>query len=289
MKLQGARALITGANQGLGLVVAKAFAAEGARVLLCARDGEKLRVAAAEVAALAPAKDAVRSRVADVSKADDCQALADEARSAWGGLDVVVANARIYGPLGPFETNDLGQWVEALNVNLLGVVHTCRAVVPGMKAARKGRIIVLGGGGATKGMPNFSAYAASKAGAVRFAETIALELEPSGIAVNVVAPGALNTRLLDEVLAAGADKVGADFHARSKKQQASGGDSPERAAALCVFLASPASDGITGKLISARWDPWEELPARLDDLRRTDVYTLRRIVPAERGMTWGGS
>jgi NAD(P)-dependent dehydrogenase (short-subunit alcohol dehydrogenase family) len=105
--------------------------------------------------------------------------------------------------------------------------------------------------------------------------------------VNSIAPGALNTRLLDEVLQAGPEKVGKSFYERALKQKAEGGSSLERAAQLAVFLASAASDGITGKLISAVWDPWEHFPEHLDDLQKTDIYSLRRIVPKDRGQSWG--
>ncbi|HSN27544.1 MAG TPA: SDR family oxidoreductase, partial [Kofleriaceae bacterium] len=118
-------------------------------------------------------------------------------------------------------------------------------------------------------------------------ESLELEVRSHGIDVNSIAPGALNTRMLDEVLAAGPEKVGADFYARALKQKDSGGAGLERGAALAVFLASAASNGITGRLISAVWDPWEDLPSRRDELAETDIYTLRRIVPHDRGRGWG--
>jgi NAD(P)-dependent dehydrogenase (short-subunit alcohol dehydrogenase family) len=148
--------------------------------------------------------------------------------------------------------------------------------------------VQLSGGGATNPLPCISAYAASKAAIVRFAETLAEEVRDDHIDVNAIAPGALNTRLLDEVMEAGPDRVGKSFYERSVKQKSEGGAPLEKGAALAVFLASAASDGITGKLISAIWDPWEAFPEHLEDLRKTDVYTLRRIVPHDRGLNWGG-
>jgi NAD(P)-dependent dehydrogenase (short-subunit alcohol dehydrogenase family) len=136
-------------------------------------------------------------------------------------------------------------------------------------------------------MPYLSAYAASKAAIVRFAETLSEEVKDFGIEVNTIAPGALNTRLLDEIIAAGPTKVGENFYAQSLKQQSSGGTPLNVGASLCVFLASEKSDGITGKLISAVWDPWNDLPAYLEELKNSDIYTLRRITPADRGKTWG--
>jgi NAD(P)-dependent dehydrogenase (short-subunit alcohol dehydrogenase family) len=149
-----------------------------------------------------------------------------------------------------------------------------------------GKIVQLSGGGATNPLPGLSAYAASKAAVVRFAETLAEELRERHVDVNAVAPGALNTRMLDEVLAAGPQKVGQAFYERAVQQQRSGGVPLERGAALAVWLASAASDGVTAKLLSAVWDPWSDLSKHLDDLA-SDVYTLRRIVPGDRGMDWG--
>ena len=93
--------------------------------------------------------------------------------------------------------------------------------------------------------------------------------------------------LLDEVLAEGPKAVGQAFFDRALKQKEDGGAPLEKGANLAVFLASAASDGLTGKLLSAMWDPWETLPEHLKDLQQTDAYTLRRIVPKDRGLAWG--
>jgi 3-oxoacyl-[acyl-carrier protein] reductase len=160
-------------------------------------------------------------------------------------------------------------------------------VLPHLKAQRYGKIIQLSGGGATNPMPRISAYAVSKAAIVRFAETLAEEVRGTGIDINSIAPGALNTRMLDEVLEAGPDKVGKDFYERALKQRDNGGVPLQRGADLAIFLASRASDGITGKLISAVWDNWEHWPEHLDKLSGSDVYTLRRIVGRDRGFEAG--
>ncbi|MBI5304095.1 MAG: SDR family oxidoreductase [Chloroflexi bacterium] len=285
MKLQGQRTLITGASQGFGLAVARAFVAEGADVMLCARNELALARAQREVAALGMAR--VAAMHADVSRREDVERLVEATLAQLGGLDIVVSNAGVYGPKGAIENVDWDEWAQAIAINLLGTVLLCRAVVPHLKQQKHGKIIILSGGGATKPMPNLSAYAASKAGVVRFGETLAEEVRDWNIDVNSIAPGALNTRLLDEILQAGPEQVGQAFYEQSRKQKEQGGTPLERGAALCVFLATRASDGITGKLISAVWDPWEQLPQYRDDLARTDIYTLRRIVPKERGKDWG--
>jgi NAD(P)-dependent dehydrogenase (short-subunit alcohol dehydrogenase family) len=192
----------------------------------------------------------------------------------------------VYGPKAALEDAAWDEWVRAVEINLYGAVLMCRAVLPHFKQRRYGKIVQLSGGGATNPLPRISAYAASKAAVVRFAETLAEEVRGEGIDVNSIAPGALNTRLLDEVLEAGPEAVGQSFFARAQRQKEQGGAPLDRGAALAVFLGSAQSDGITGKLLSAVWDPWEALPGHAADLEG-DVYTLRRIVPKDRGMTWG--
>jgi NAD(P)-dependent dehydrogenase (short-subunit alcohol dehydrogenase family) len=286
MTLSGVRALITGASQGFGVAVAEQFVRDGARVFLCARNSDAVRDVAQRLNQLAGTPDAVGFERADVARAGDVDALVATATRALGGIDVLVCNAGVYGPKGAIQDVDWQEWVEALEINLYGTILCCRAILPQMIARRHGKIILLSGGGATKPMPNLSAYATSKAAVVRFGETLAEEVQAHNIDVNAVAPGALNTRLLDEVLAAGPEKVGEAFYQASIKQKASGGTPLSRGAELCAFLASKASDGITGRLISAVWDPWPDLPAHREELRGSDIYTLRRIVPEERGKNW---
>jgi NAD(P)-dependent dehydrogenase (short-subunit alcohol dehydrogenase family) len=286
--LAGRGALITGASQGLGLAIACAYVKAGASVLVCSRDTTRLAQARAEVAALASPGQVVLARPADVSRRDDVEELAKAALRDLPSLQILVNNAGVYGPIGPVEAVDWDVWVEAVAINLFGSILLCRAFVPAFKAARYGKIVQLSGGGATNPLPSLSAYAASKAAIVRFAETLAEEVRDDGIDVNCIAPGALNTRLLDEVLTAGPDRAGHRLYERSLKQKHEGGTPLSKGADLAVFLASAESDGITGKLLSAVWDPWETLPARRAELNGSDVYTLRRIVPADRGFSWGG-
>jgi NAD(P)-dependent dehydrogenase (short-subunit alcohol dehydrogenase family) len=285
--LSGRVAIVTGANQGLGLEIARRYAAEGAKVVMCARDAALLDDAARIVRKSAGADDCVLAHPADVATPSDCDALVALALERFSRVDVLVNNAGVYGPKGPVEDVDWTAWVQAINVNLLGSVLMCRSVLPHFKRQRAGKIVQLSGGGATNPLPLISAYAASKAAVVRFIETLAEEVRPFGIEANAIAPGALNTRMLDEVLAAGPAKVGQSFYDRAVRQKAEGGASLTAGADLAVFLGSAQSDGVTGKLISALWDPWSQLADHVTDLARTDVYTLRRIVPADRGMNWG--
>jgi NAD(P)-dependent dehydrogenase (short-subunit alcohol dehydrogenase family) len=213
--------------------------------------------------------------------------VAADACHAFGRIHVLVNNAGVYGPMGPIDSVAWDDWIRAIEINLFGSVLMCRALLPHFKQHQYGKIVQLSGGGATNPLPGISAYAVSKAAVVRFVETLALEVRSFGIDVNAVAPGALNTRLLDQVLDAGPARVGDDFHRRARQQKEAGGTPLETGAKLSVYLASAASDGVSGKLISAVWDPWATLHDHARDLADTDVYTLRRIVPKDRGMTWG--
>jgi 3-oxoacyl-[acyl-carrier protein] reductase len=285
MKLNGLDALITGGSQGLGKVIAEHYLREGANVAICARNEMELTATRNELASRYPARK-VLARPCDVSNESEVNELIACTLRELGSLDVLVLNAGIYGPMGPTESVDLNEWRRAININLFGVLLPCRAAIPHFKKAGRGKIVVLSGGGATNPLPNISAYAASKAAVVRLAESLALELQPHRIDVNAIAPGALNTRFVDDVLAAGPDKVGAAFFEKNKQWKEKGATSLDLGASLAVYLASRESDGITGKLVSAQWDPWSKLHEHRDELARSDIYCLRRIVPEDRGQKW---
>lgn len=240
----------------------------------------------AELREAATDRQKVLAAECDVSSEDEVYQLFRRIESELGPVGVLVNNAGVYGPKGESENVPLCEWKRAIEINLFGTFLPCRAAIPQMKLSGRGKIINLSGGGATNPLPRFSAYAASKAAVVRLSETLAEELRGFAIDVNAVAPGALNTRLLDEVLAAGPMAVGASFYEKALQQRGSGGVPLEKGARLCVYLASSESDGITGKLISAQWDPWERLHQFREHLVSSEIYTLRRIVPRDRGVEW---
>jgi len=286
--LRGKVAIVTGASQGFGLAVARQFVVEGASVAICARDAILLEEVCLELAkATTQGEQKVVSFAVDVSKKDEVEDFVQQVVQDLGRVDILVNNAGVYGPMGEIETIDWNEWVQAIEINLFGSILMSRAVLPYLKGQRSGKIIQLSGGGATNPMPRLSAYAVSKAGIVRFVETLAEEVKEFGIDVNAIAPGALNTRLLEEVLQAGPEKVGEGFYQKSLQQKESGGASLEIGVGLAVFLGSSASDGITGKLISGLWDNWSEWPQHLEELQQSDVYALRRITGRDRGMQWG--
>ncbi len=285
--LAGRSALITGASQGLGLEIARAYLDAGAAgVCICGRDADALQGAVAELQQRAKPAQQVLGQVADVSRPEDVERLVQLAIGRLGPITALVSNAGVYGPKGRIDKNDWDEWTRAVEINLLGSVLPARMLVEHFAQQGYGKIVQLSGGGATGPLPGLSAYAASKAAVVRFAETLAEELREHRVDVNAIAPGPLNTRMLDEILSAGPERVSDAFYQRALEQQRSGGIPLRKGAKLAVFLGSAASDRITGKLLSAVWDPWSELPARIAELD-SDVYTLRRIIPRDRGLDWG--
>ena len=285
MKLNNLNALITGGSQGLGKVIAEHFLRAGANVVLCARSEKELSATRAELAQQFPGQK-VLARTCDVADETQVNELVAFALQELGTLEALVLNAGIYGPMGPTESVSLAEWRRALDINLFGVLLPCRAIIPHFKQAGRGKIVVLSGGGATNPLPNISAYAASKAAVVRLMETLAEELKSFHVDVNAIAPGALATRLVDEVIAAGPERVGAAFFEKNKTWKEKGAVPLELGASLAVYLASAESDGITGRLISAQWDPWQQLQQYRDELAKSDIYCLRRIVPEDRGKKW---
>jgi 3-oxoacyl-[acyl-carrier protein] reductase len=277
MKLAGKAAIITGAGRGIGRAIALAFAQEGADVLVASRTLPEVAETAEEARALG--RHALALKV-DVSNRDEVQRMVAQGLEEFGKADILVNNAGIYGSIGPLVHNDPEKWVQTIRINLFGAFFCARAVLPFMIRQGRGKIINLSGGGASSPLPNFSAYAASKAAIVRLTETLAEEVKGFNIQVNAIAPGAVNTRLMDEVLAAGS-AAGEQMLAQTRRQKETGGVPPERAAALAVFLASEESDGLSGRLISAAWDDWESMNARIDEIMASDLYTLRRVTESK--------
>jgi 3-oxoacyl-[acyl-carrier protein] reductase len=274
-------AVITGPTRGLGEAIALRFAREGASLALLARGAAGLECLLPKLRAVATGDgQQFRPIPVDLADANDIDRAIHVCLREFDGVDILVNNAAVQGPIGPLESNDWAQWRTVFDVNLMAPARLCQLLIPAMRRRPGGKIINISGGGATSPRPDFSAYAASKCALVRLTETLAEELKPDRIDVNAVAPGAMNTRMLDEVLAAGPDGAAKEF-ADALKRKLQGGTPPDKAAALVAMLASSLGNGITGKLISAVWDDWEKFPSRREELVGNDIYTLRRVMPNE--------
>jgi NAD(P)-dependent dehydrogenase (short-subunit alcohol dehydrogenase family) len=283
MELEDKVSIITGGSGGIGKAIAKAFAREGSHLILNSRTASELEATKREIEGLSPVK--VEIFPADISQAKQVKDLVDFTLERFATVDILVNCAGVLGPVGLSSEVDAGKWLEAIQINPFGTFLCIQAVLPIMMKNKKGKIINFSGGGAVSPRPRFSAYSTSKAAVVRLTETLAGEVSEHNIDINAIAPGAVNTKLLDEVLKAG-KAAGKEELAKAIKQKQEGGTPPEKAAELAVFLASPKSDGLTGRLISVVWDNWQEIPKHLDEIMSSDIYTMRRITPKDKGQEW---
>jgi NAD(P)-dependent dehydrogenase (short-subunit alcohol dehydrogenase family) len=277
--------LITGASRGLGVVLAQSFAEAGYNLLLVARNAQRLRQTAESL----PCRSGrtIRTLAIDLAEEDAPQRIIDWARQQTPQLHVVIHNAAVQGPIGLLWENDWTAWKHCLAVNLVAPVALSRLAIPWMQEQQvAGRILYLSGGGAASPRPHFTAYATAKAALVRFSETLAAEVQQYGITVNAIAPGPMATSMLAAIVAAG-DNAGKREQALAEKIFRDGGTEMARIAALCLGLCRDEAQHITGRLISAPWDPWEDMASLSDKLKDNDIYTLRRIVPKDRGFDWG--
>jgi 3-oxoacyl-[acyl-carrier protein] reductase len=274
MKLRDKVAIVTGAGRGIGRAIAIAFGREGANVVAASRTLSEVSDTAKEIEALGRQCLPLR---ADILSRDDVEDMVRKTLEMFGRIDILVNNAGMLGPIGPLHENNIDEWIKTVHVNLIGTFLCCRAVLPVMIRQGRGKIINLSGGGAAYPKPNFSAYACSKAAVVRLTETLAEEVKDYNIQVNAIAPGAIKTRMVEQIVEAG-EAAGETALADARRVLEDGGAGFEPVTSLAVFLASDESDGLTGRLISAIWDDWRSLDKdEIKEIMRKGYYTLRRI------------
>lgn len=272
MTYENKNIILTGGGRGIGREIAKKLSTEQANIVLISRTERELKETYSLIKDKSPSSFYL---TLDISNKNDVQTAFEKITKRFERIDCLINNAGIQAPIGNFYLNDLDKWKMNIEINLLGAVYFTYYAVQSMMNQKKGKIINFSGGGSTSPRPAFSSYAVAKTGIVRFTETIAEELREFKIDANAIAPGAINTGMLEEVLESGeiAGKEYIDAILRKEK----GGNSPELVTELVSFLCSDESDGITGKLISAPWDPWKTL--EFQNLLKTDkdLATLRRI------------
>ena len=284
MNLTGKTALITGGGRGIGRAIAERYAAMGVRISLVARSEAELAAAAEAIQKKSGAP--VLHITADVSNETEVQRAVQQTKQALGKIDILVNCAGVIGPIGPLAEIDGAEWAKAIQINLTGTFYAIKAVLPIMQRQGSGRIINFSGGGALLPAPFFDAYSVAKAGIVRLTENLALELNGTGTLVFAIAPGAVNTKMFDDMMQAGKEKVGPEIWQSFVRRKAAGGDPIDEPVALAVYLATEEAAWAHGRVISAKWDPWQTLTDHREEIADTDLYTMRRIVPRDRGFTW---
>ncbi len=263
------KTVLTGGSRGIGKVVAKHLVQNGANLNIIARTETELLKTEEEFSRQGFGIKAFKGDVLDIERIG-------EIVSSIGNVDVLVNCAGVQGEIGPFYDLNYKNWKEIFEINFYGTLNCISAVLPLMTKKKRGKIINFSGGGANYPRPNFSAYGVSKAAVVRLTETLGDEFKDFNIQVNAVSPGAIKTKMVDEILEAGPDKVGKEYD-QVKAKLSDGFDSPDLAAELVCYLASDESNWITGKVISAVWDPWRDWIDKKQMNIDRDTYVLRRI------------
>ncbi len=273
-KLENRVALITGAGRGIGRSIALAYAREGAKLALAARTQGELEQTARDAQALG-ASTCIRT--VDVTEPTQVDDLVRHTMDQFAAIDILVNNAGIAGPIGSLHQSDVTEWMQTIQINLIGTYLCCRAVLPVMLTQNRGKVINLSGAGATSAWRDLSAYGVSKVAVVRLTETLALELEGTNIQVNALGPGSIHTQMWDE-LRDGAKAAGAtQIYELGEQVTSGGGASMEQAVDLAVWLASDTAGHLSGRLISSTRDDWNQLTARIPEIMASDAFTLRRI------------
>jgi len=273
--LENKTIIVTGGSLGIGLAVSKKCAEEGASVIIAARNKSDLTKAVRELQKISHRRQEYFS--IDVSQYKEVRKFSEWCKSNYEGINGLVNCAGVYGPIGKTTDIDIELFNNAIKINFLGTVYMCSVFAPLLKSSTQKKIVNYSGGGAASPFPNYSAYATSKVAIVRFTENLSLELFSEHIDINCIAPGFVITRLHQQTLDHGPDLAGLTFFESTKKQIKNGGVSPEKAANLTVFLLSEKSDGITGKFISAPWDPWQTVEYQNALRNDNDFATIRRI------------
>jgi NAD(P)-dependent dehydrogenase (short-subunit alcohol dehydrogenase family) len=265
--------VITGAGRGIGKRLAMGFAKDHAKVGLIARTERELEATKLEIKQSGGEVFSARADVRVWSEISGAiHNLKRKLHSHNAEIDVLVAAAAVQGPIGAFAESDPKAWAAVLDTNILGVMHTIRAALPGMIERRRGKIIVLTGGGSDAARPYFCSYAASKTAVVRLVESISEEVRDFNIQINCFSPGGAYTSMTDEILSAG-DRAGAMEIERAEKVRITGGVAAEKQIQVAQFLASERSNHISGKLIHVTDDM-----KRLEQANMTpDLLTLRRL------------
>ncbi len=274
MKLSNKIAIITGAGRGIGRAIAIAFAKEGAKVSLVARTVSELEETAQLIEEYGSTSLVIPT---DVTQPSSVASMVQETVSQYGRVDILVNNAGVPGPIGALQNNKIDDWIKTIQVNVIGPYLCCKSVVPLMTNQGGGKIINLAGAGANNAWANLSAYCTSKAGVVRMTEVLALELENKNIQVNALGPGSIHTRMWEEL------RNGAEAANATKIQEigdrvlSGGGASLENPAELAVFLASDDSGKLSGRLISAVTDDFNNIAAKIPEIMESEAFTLRRL------------
>jgi NAD(P)-dependent dehydrogenase (short-subunit alcohol dehydrogenase family) len=262
-------AVVTGGGRGLGRAFAQALAAAGYAVAVLARTEAELAETVVLIERSGGRASAFPTDVVDGTAVDRAFT---EVEHTLGPVDLLVNNAGVVGPLGPFAECDVGAWWRTLEVNLQGQMLCAHRVLPGMIARRRGRIVNIASGGGATMLPYFSAYVTSKTALIRFSECLAFEVKDHGIAVFAMGPGTVRTALSEYSLNSPEGRTWLPWFRDIFEE---GRDlPPERPAALLVALASGKADVLSGRYVYPP-DDLDRLIAEAREIEARKLYSLQ--------------
>jgi len=268
---------------GIGYATAEVCLQSGGNVVICARNKTHLDTAVDSLKAQGYKN--IIGIPTDVTQQQEIEIALDTVESNFGSLSAVIHAAGVLEPIGDITKVDPKKWFNTIETNLFGTFLITRQSCLRFKQTGGGKIVLFSGGGAAYPFPNYTAYACSKVAIVRFTETVAQEMASHNIEVNCVAPGFVVTRMQQQTLNAG-ELAGKDYLDKTKAQIEKGGVPASVGGFAAAFLISEQAKGITGKFVAAPYDGWKDWSKHLEELKSTDIFTLRRIIPKERGMHW---
>lgn len=270
-RLQGKVALITGGGRGIGQAIARAYAAEGARLALAARTDTELQATAESLRSEFGSE--ITTVICDVREREQVDNAVGRTQDQLGPIDVMVNNAGNSGEIGRLWNLNPDRWANVIAVHVLGTYYGCRAVIPGMLERGRGRIVNMSGVGG----PNDTSYDAAKIAIVNITENLSVELAGTGITVNAISPGSIHTRMWEEVRDMALSAGDMEMYEKGVQVTSGGGASIERAAQLAVLLGSAQCGTLSGRLIRAALDTFEDIPGRVDEIMGSDALLLRRV------------
>lgn len=281
--MSNSKVYVSGATGHLGGLVSKALAESGHSLVLGGQNREKL-IQLQKV--LTSSNPHIEINLVQCGL-DIPSQWNDAANEIWlNGIEAYVNCSGVQGSIKPSLDLSTKELEHVMNVNLFSSIFFTNFFVNQLSLDRKFKIIHFSGGGGAASRRFFMAYSLSKTALARFVENFSLESQHLNLSINSVSPGIMPSKMQREILDSGLSKESMEVQNASKIFNQKQTKEP-RVLDLVRFLLSDQSDGISGKLVSAEWDNWEAWPENIEELKSSDIYTLRRITGRERNSTWG--
>jgi NAD(P)-dependent dehydrogenase (short-subunit alcohol dehydrogenase family) len=282
--LKGKIAIITGGGRGIGRAIAECYAGEECNLVLISRT--LLELQETESLIRKNYNCSIQIHAADISDEKMMDKIFNRTYKEFGKIDILVNAASVLGPAGSLEEINSEQWEKTIRINIHGLFFCIKAVLPFMKEQNDGCIINFSGGGGLLPNPFFDAYSVCKSATVRLTENLALELNNYNISICAIAPSGVNTRMFEDMMAAGREKVGEKIWESFEKRKKNGGDPIENPQKLALYIAVHRGKELNGRTISAKYDNLQKIEEHSEEIISSDIYTLRRIMPKDRGLLW---